>query len=79
MRRIEVLGPGCRNCDRLEANAREAVALAAIDGEVVKVTDYRQLMAYGILWGRPRLAIDGRLVSRGRVLSPREIAARLSE
>ena len=40
MKKIEVLGPGCANCVRLEANAREAVAMAGVEAEVVKVTDY---------------------------------------
>ena len=29
MKKIEVLGSGCANCKRLEANAREAVEMAA--------------------------------------------------
>ena len=36
---IEVLGHGCANCQKLEANAREAVAMAGIEADVVKVTD----------------------------------------
>ena len=35
MKKIEVLGPGCANCKRLEANAREAVAMAGVEAEVV--------------------------------------------
>ena len=40
MRTIEVLGPGCNNCKRVEANAREAIAMAGVEAEVVHVTDY---------------------------------------
>jgi small redox-active disulfide protein 2 len=79
MRRIEVLGPGCHQCEELEKNAREAVAIAGIDAEMVKVTDCSRFLAYGILWSTPGLVVDGRLVSAGRVLSARDIAARLSE
>lgn len=78
MRRIEVLGPGCRRCEELEKNAREAVAIAGVDAEVVNVTDCSQFLAYGILWSTPGLVIDGRLVSAGRVLSAHDIAARLA-
>jgi small redox-active disulfide protein 2 len=78
VRRIEVLGPGCRRCEQLEKNAREAVAMAGVEAEVMHVTDANQFLAHGILWSTPGLVIDGRLVSAGRVLSPRDIAARLT-
>ena len=78
MKKIEVLGPGCNNCMRLEANAREAVALAGIEAEIVKVTDYGAIMNYGIL-STPGLVIDGTVVSYGRIPSAGDIAVWLSE
>ncbi len=78
MKKIEVLGPGCNNCVRLEKNAREAVAMAGVDAEVTKVTDYAEIMAYGIM-STPGLVIDGKVVSYGRVPSAGDIAAWLSE
>jgi small redox-active disulfide protein 2 len=78
MKRIEVLGPGCNNCRRLEANVREAVAIAGIEAEVVKVTDYAQIAAYGVL-STPGLVIDGKVVSTGRIPSAADIAAWLGE
>ena len=77
MRVIEVLGPGCDNCVRLEKNTREAVAMAGIDAEITKVTDYAQIMAYGIM-STPGLVIDGKVVSFGRIPSARDIAVWLS-
>lgn len=73
MRRIEVLGPGCANCRRLEANARQAVAMAGVEAEIIKVEDYGAIMAYGIM-STPGLVIDGKVVSYGRVPSPGDIA-----
>lgn len=78
MKKIEVLGPGCNNCQRLEANAREAVAMAGIEADIVKVTDYGQIMSYGIM-STPGLVIDGTVVSYGRVPSAGDIAVWLSE
>ena len=46
MKVIEVLGPGCNNCKRLEAAAREAVASTGIEAEVRHVTDYADIAAY---------------------------------
>lgn len=78
MKKIEVLGPGCNNCMRLEKNTREAVALAGIEAEITKVTDYAEIMAYGIM-STPGLVIDGKVVSYGRVPSAGDIAVWLSE
>jgi small redox-active disulfide protein 2 len=78
MKKIEVLGPGCNNCVRLEQNTREAVMMAGVEAEVVKVTDYGQIAAYGIL-STPGLVIDGKVVSFGRVPSAGDIAVWLSE
>ena len=78
MKKIEVLGPGCNNCVRLEQNTREAVAMAGVEAEVVKVTDYGQIATYGIL-STPGLVIDGKVVSYGRVPSAGDIAVWLSE
>ncbi len=73
MKKIEVLGPGCANCIRLEKNAREAVTMAGVEAEVIKVTDYQAIAGYGIL-STPGLVIDGRVVSAGRIPSAGDIA-----
>jgi small redox-active disulfide protein 2 len=73
MVKIEVLGSGCANCQRLEANARDAVVMAGVDAEIVKVTDYAQIMALGVL-STPGLVIDGKVMSAGRVPSAGDIA-----
>jgi small redox-active disulfide protein 2 len=78
MKIIEVLGPGCHNCQRLEANARQAVALAGIEAQVIKVIDYAQIRTYGVM-STPGLVLDGRVVSVGRVPSAEDIAVWLSE
>jgi small redox-active disulfide protein 2 len=74
--RIEILGSGCANCVRLEANAREAVAKTGLQADVVKVTDYAAIASYGIL-ATPGLVIDGQVVSYGRVPSTAEVEALL--
>jgi len=74
---IEVLGPGCANCMRLELVAAEAVQRAGVEAEIRKVTDYRQILAYGVM-STPALVIDGTVASAGRIPSVDEIAGWLS-
>lgn len=78
MKKIEVLGPGCNNCVRLEKNTRDAIAATGIDAEVTKVTDYAEIMAHGIM-STPGLVIDGKVVSYGRIPSADDIAGWLQD
>jgi small redox-active disulfide protein 2 len=78
MRSIEVLGSGCPNCRRLEANAREAVSMAGVEADVTHVTDPGEIVSRGVM-STPGLVIDGKVVSTGRIPSARDIAAWLAE
>ena len=78
MKIIEVLGPGCANCQRVEANAREAIAMAGVTAEIRHVTDPREIVAHGIL-STPGLIIDGTIRSYGRIPSAGDIATWLVE
>jgi small redox-active disulfide protein 2 len=74
---IKVLGSGCPNCKKLEALTRQAVEGLAIEAEVIKVTDYNNIMAYNIM-STPALVINEKLVSYGRIPSPAEITTFLT-
>ena len=74
---IKVLGSGCANCKRLEANAHKAVENLAIEATIEKVTDYAEIMKWPIL-STPGLVINDKLVSAGRIPSEKEIADWLS-
>ena len=71
---ITILGPGCRNCAALERNARAALATTGTDAEIVKITDYAQIAAHGVM-STPGLAIDGAVLVTGRVPDATEVAA----
>ncbi len=69
---IKVLGSGCPNCKRLEANVRRALEARGIEATVEKVTDVGEILGYGVS-STPALVIDGRVVLAGRVPSPTQL------
>jgi small redox-active disulfide protein 2 len=69
---IKVLGSGCANCKKLEAVTRQVVGEMAVEAEVIKVTEYPDIMAYNIM-STPGLVINEKVVSSGRIPSPAEI------
>ena len=75
---IKVLGPGCRNCEKLEADAKQAVKEAGADCAVTKVTDMAEIMHYGVL-STPGLVINGKAKSYGRLPSVKEIRTWIEE
>ena len=64
--RIQVLGPGCFNCDRMEKDVREVLAELNIPGDLSHVTDPAEIAKFGGL-GVPALVINGRIVCVGTV------------
>jgi small redox-active disulfide protein 2 len=69
---IKILGPGCANCRKLEAVAREAVAAANVQAEIVKVKDMTAIIAYDLL-STPGLVVNEQLVCSGRIPTVAEI------
>jgi small redox-active disulfide protein 2 len=70
--KIEVLGMGCANCNKLYQNVVEAVKLSGKEIEVTKVEDIKKMMSYGVL-STPALVIDGVVKVAGKVPKVEEI------
>ena len=69
---IKVLGPGCANCQKVEAAAKSAVSSMGVEAEIVKVTDYGEIMSYNLL-STPGLVINEKLVAAGRIPKDAEV------
>ncbi|MDD3840640.1 MAG: thioredoxin family protein [Clostridia bacterium] len=54
---IKVLGSGCMKCKKLEANVRKAVEELGIEASIEKVTDFKDIVAYGVMT-TPALVVD---------------------
>jgi small redox-active disulfide protein 2 len=76
--KIQIFGPGCMNCKTLEQRARRAAEELGLAADFEKVTDLVQIADSGIL-RTPGLAIDGQIVSQGRVNSVEEIKTMLQK
>jgi small redox-active disulfide protein 2 len=69
---INVYGPGCANCKRLEQQTREALNNIGLEAEVRKVEDVVAIADAGVM-RTPALGIDGQLVLQGRVPAVAEL------
>lgn len=76
--KIEILGVGCPKCKQLTANAEVAVKELSIQAEISKVTDIDKITEYGVMM-TPALAVDGTVVSAGKVLSKDDIKKIISK
>lgn len=69
---IKILGAGCANCKRLEQEVKEALTDSTIEYEIIKVTDYADIMTYGIM-STPGLVMNETVLSTGRIPKRQQI------
>ncbi len=70
--KIQILGTGCAKCEKLAENAKQAADNLGLDYQLEKVTDLNQIMAFGVMT-TPGLAVDGKVLSVGKVPSQGDI------
>lgn len=76
--KIKILGTGCANCKKLEANAREAIKELGLDAEVEKVEDLREIVGYGVM-RTPALVVNETVKVMGKVATVEEIRQLLGQ
>ncbi|CAG0930722.1 hypothetical protein TFLX_01899 [Thermoflexales bacterium] len=69
---IKVLGPGCDNCKKVEAIARQAALNLGVEAQFEKVIDRAEYPKYGLLY-TPGLVINNKLVCGGRIPTEAEV------
>ena len=72
MKKLQILGTGCAKCVALAANTEAAAKELGIAYELEKVTDLKQIMAFGVMM-TPALVVDGVVKVVGKVPTPKEI------
>ncbi len=69
---IKILGTGCKKCDTLKKNVDEAIKDLDMDITVEKVEDLKEILKYKVMT-TPGLVINEKVVSKGKVLKPKQI------
>lgn len=71
---IKVFGPGCSKCMEADKLVRDVAAARGGEMTVVKVTDYKEMMAAGVM-STPAISVDGVVKCTGRIPSREEVSA----
>lgn len=66
MMKIQVVGPGCANCEKLRALCEEVVTEKRLNAQIEKIDDIDRFMELGVFL-TPALLIDGELKVSGKI------------
>ena len=77
MTKIQVLGPGCTECNVLYSHVEQAARELGLECEIEKVSDIAVIMGYGVM-STPALVVNGEVKFSGRVPSSDQLKAVLS-
>lgn len=75
--KLQILGPGCMNCQNLAANAEAAAKHLGLEYNLEKVTHPNDIAKFGIV-RTPVLVVDGKIKSTGKVLTVAEVTTILA-
>jgi len=75
---IKILGTGCPNCQKLEANTKQALDELKMKAKIEKITEIQDIMSYGVM-GTPALVVDEKVKVYGRIPNVEEIKTILSK
>jgi len=70
--KIQILGSGCAKCKKLAEATEQAAAELGLDYELIKVTDFVEIMKFAVM-ATPALVVDGTVKVVGRVPTVEEI------
>ena len=74
--KLQILGTGCAKCNALARATEKAAQALGLPYELEKVTDLKQIMAFGVMT-TPVLVVDGRVKVAGKVPNLNELKAML--
>ena len=72
MKKIEIFGTGCPNCEKTEDNIKRVIEEMDLDAEIVKVEDMNKITERGVML-TPAVAVDGDMKITGKVPAEEDI------
>ncbi|MGI6459031.1 MAG: thioredoxin family protein [Candidatus Hydrogenedentales bacterium] len=72
MRKLQILGTGCYQCQKLAEAAENAARELGIEYEIEKVKEIDKILAFGVMI-TPALAVDGEVKVSGKAPSVEEV------
>ena len=75
---IKVLGPGCKKCETLEKELKNALAELNVAADVQKVSKMDKIMQYDVMM-TPALVVNDKVKVAGRVPKLEEIKKLIQE
>lgn len=70
--KLQILGTGCAKCNNLALATEQAAQALGLPYELEKVSDLKQIMAFGVMI-TPALVVDGKVKVSGKVPSVDEL------
>jgi small redox-active disulfide protein 2 len=70
--KLQILGTGCARCNALTMATEKAAQSLGLQYELEKVTDLKQIMAFGVML-TPALVVDGKVKVAGKVPNLNEL------
>ncbi len=75
---VQICGAGCKKCIKLTENLRKVIDDNNYDIEIIKITDYKEMLDLGVM-STPALLINDKIISTGKVHSTKQLEKILKE
>lgn len=70
--KVTIYGPGCARCQKTAEVVQHTLEARGLSVELEKVSDYAAIAAAGVM-ATPGVALDGKLVSTGKLPTAAEV------
>lgn len=76
--KIQILGPGCPNCEKIEKMVKDALSELKLEAEVEKIKDFKEILK--IVPQTPGIVINGKVKHSGKPLpNPSQVKVWIKE